>query len=131
YDKLYTREAPPTDAAERHAYAKEVIGRFASKAYRRPVPEDTLNHLVELAEKTYSAPGVTFESGIAQAVVAVLSSPRFLFHLEGAEGVSTGETFARIDEYSLASRLSYALWCTMPDEELTRLAAAGELRKNF
>src|SRR6185312_10497587 len=67
----------------------------------------------------------------AQSIVAVLSSPRFLFHQEETEPLAAGETYPRIDEYSLASRLSLALWCSIPDEELTRLAAAGELRKNF
>ena len=86
-----------------------MLGRFASKAFRRPAPEATLSRLVALAEKTYSLPDTTFEKGIAQAIVAILSSPRFLFHLEGAESPLAGETFARIDEYSLAARLSFAL----------------------
>ena len=131
FEKLYTRDTPPTDPQERRAYAREVLGRFASKAFRRPAPEETLSRLVALAEKTYSLPDTTFEKGIAQAIVAILASPRFLFHLEGAESSATGETFPRIDEYSLAARLSFALWCSLPDDELTRLATAGQLRNNF
>jgi hypothetical protein len=90
-----------------------------------------VDELVEIAEKNYSLPGATFEKGIAQAIVAVLASPRFLFHWEHAEPATGGERFARIDEYTLASRLSYALWSSIPDDELTQLAARGELRKNF
>jgi len=131
FKRLYTREAPPADPTERRAYAREVLQKFASKAYRRPVSDDVLNRLVTLAENSYSLPGVTFERGISQAIVAVLASPRFLFHLEGTEPVVSGDKYPKIDEFSLASRLSYALWCSIPDEELTRLAAAGELRKNF
>jgi hypothetical protein len=131
FSNLYTREEPPTDPTQRRAYAREVLNRFASRAFRRPVPADTLDRLVALAEKTYSIPNTPFETGIAQAIVAILTSPRFLFHLEGAEPVATGEKYPLLDEYSLAARLSYALWCSVPDEELTRLAAAGELRKNF
>lgn len=131
FEKLYTRENPPTDPQERRAYAREVLERFASKAFRRPVPETTLAQLVALAEKAYSLPDTTFEKGIAQAITATLASPRFLFHLEGAQPLANGETFPQIDEYSLAARLSFALWCSIPDDELTRLAAGGQLRKNF
>lgn len=131
YKRFYTRDKPPVEAAERRAYAHEVLARFAARAYRRPVASATVNQLVDIAEKTYSVPGTTFETGIAQAIVAVLGSPRFLFHLETAEPAASGQTVARLDEYSLASRLSYALWSSMPDDELTQLAAKGELRRNF
>ena len=131
YHRFYTRDRPPTDAAERRAYAREVLARFAARAYRRPVAKETVDQLVELAERSYSLPGTTFEKGIAQAVVAVLASPRFLFHIEQPEPAAPGQTVARLDEYSLASRLSYALWSSMPDDELTQLAAKGELRRNF
>ena len=66
FDKLYTRDTPPTDPHERRAYAREVIERFASKAFRRPVPEQSLSRLIALAEKTYSLPDTAFEKGIAQ-----------------------------------------------------------------
>ncbi len=131
FDKLYTREKPPSDPQERRAYAREVLGRFAAKAFRRPASEETLTRVVDLAEKSYGQPDVPFEAGIAQAIVAVLSSPQFLFHLEQTEPLAAGEKYPRIDGYGLAARLSYALWCSIPDDELTRLAAAGELRKNL
>jgi hypothetical protein len=88
--------------------------------------------LVAVAEKVYAQAGKTFEAGIADAMVAALSSPRFLFRLEQRDPRSaSGAAFADVDEYSLASRLSYFLWSTMPDEELFRLAGNGELRKNL
>jgi hypothetical protein len=131
YKRFYTRERPPEAPAERRAYAHEVLARFIDKAYRRPVETEKVDQLVKLAEFTYSIPGNTFEKGIAQAIAAVLASPRFLFHLERTEPVNPGQRFPQIDEYSLASRLSYALWSSMPDDELIQLAARGALRANF
>ena len=105
---------------------------FATKAYRRPVDDQTVDRLTALAETVYSQPGKTFEAGIAHAMEAVIASPRFLFLMEAsAPGASPNDAWSQIDEYSLASRLSYFLWATMPDDELTRLAARGELRKNL
>src|SRR5690606_15072750 len=83
------------------------------------------------AERVYRQPGKTFEQGIAQAMAAVLSSPRFLFRIEEPVAHPATARYADVDEYSLASRLSYFLWSTMPDAELTALAARGELRKNL
>jgi mono/diheme cytochrome c family protein len=132
YNQFFTRDEAPADPAARRAYAREALGAFATKAYRHPVPEDTLDRLTDLAEKEYSQPGRTFEKGVAQAMVAVLASPRFLFRIDKPETVA-GQLpqFAPVDEYSLASRLSYFLWSTMPDDELIKLAAAGQLRKNL
>lgn len=131
YERFFSREKPPEAPAERRAYAREILARFAPKAYRRPVPAETVEELVDLAETTYSVPGITFEKGVAQAMVALLASPRFLFHVETAEPADAGEPYARIDEYTLASRLSYSLWASMPDDELMALAGRGELRKSF
>src|SRR5207245_8579451 len=61
----------------------------------------------------------------------VLASPRFLFRVEEPQPGAANGAFALVDEYSLASRLSYFLWSTMPDDELTRLAGRGELRRNL
>ena len=108
------------------------MGSFAKKAYRRPVEAPVVERLAKLAESIYRQPGKTFEVGIAQAVAAMLASPRFLFRMEeAASGAARGSAIVNVDEYSLASRLSYFLWSTMPDEELFRLAGKGELRKNL
>ncbi len=113
------------------ADARDVLRKFATKAFRRPVDEPTVERLAKLAESVSAQPGKTFETGIAHAIVAVLASPRFLFRIEESESGSEAHAVANVDEYSLASRLSYFLWSTMPDEELIRLAGAGELRKNL
>ncbi len=131
YDRFFPREVPAAPD-DRRKYAHEVLGNFAKKAYRRPVDVQTVDRLAALAETIYSQPGKTFETGISYAMAAVLASPRFLFRLEETEqNTPDGARFANVDEYSLASRLSYFLWSTMPDEELFRLAERGELRKNL
>ena len=128
--RFFTRPAPP-GPTERRAYAREVLLSFARKAYRRPVDDTTVDRLVALAEGTSRQPGQTFEGGIAQAMVAVLSSPRFLFREEGVEPVRAGHLHPFIDEHALAARLSYFLWSSMPDALLMRLADEGGLRKDL
>ncbi len=129
YEKFFPKKVP-ADARLRRAYARELLGGFARRAFRRPVEAATLDRLVSLAESIYSQTGKTFEAGVSQGMVAILSSPRFLFREERPERSSAG-VYPFIDEFSLASRLSYFLWSSMPDEELLRLAEAGTLRKNL
>jgi hypothetical protein len=130
YQRFFPK-AVPQNAADRRAYARELLAAFASRAFRRPADDQTVGRLVSLAEKTYSEPGKTFEAGVAQAMTAVLVSPQFLFREEYAETNRSPGSQPGVDEYSLASRLSYFLWSTMPDEELLRLAEHRELRKNL
>jgi len=132
YERFFTRDQAPTDPASRRAYARELLGAFATKAFRQPVPDDSLDQLVAIAEKIYRAPGKTFEQGVSQAMVAVLASPRFLFRIEEpAVAADPSAPFVPVNEYALASRLSYFLWSTMPDDELLKLAAAGQLRQQL
>lgn len=134
YDKYFPREVP-AGKAERRAYAEELLAAFATRAYRRPLDpsagDETAGRLAGLAEATYTQKGKTFEQGVAHAMAAVLASPRFLFKLEQPAPHAGSQAVADVDEYSLASRLSYFLWSTMPDDELLKLAAQGELRKNL
>ncbi|WP_436714976.1 DUF1592 domain-containing protein [Roseiconus lacunae] len=131
YERFFTRDSPPTEPDQRRSYAAEVLERFATRAYRGEVDQVTIDRLVGLAETVYSQPGETFETGIGRAIVGVLSSPRFLFRIEAAANSSPDAKYAPVDEISLASRLSYFLWSSMPDEELVRLAENGELRANL
>jgi hypothetical protein len=135
YEKFFPRETPKSASARRD-YAREILEPFVRRAYRRPVDAKTVDRLVALAESTYSQPGKTFEAGIGQAMIAVLASPRFLFREEGVEPVARvstarAATHPLVDEYALASRLSYFFWSSMPDAELFRLADEGKLRKNL
>ena len=120
----------PDDVAGQRRYAHDLLARFASKAFRRPVDDATVDRLTSLAEDVSGDKGATFEAGVAHAMAAVLTSPRFLFREEDAEGNASGR-FPLVDEYGLASRLSYFLWSTMPDDELTRLAGEHKLRDNL
>ena len=127
YERFFIREAPEGPAARR-AYAREVLGNFTAKAFRRSVDARTVDRLAAMAADVYTQPGKTFEAGVAHAMVAVLASPRFLFRLEEAADPAPSAA-ASVDEYSLASRLSYFLWSTMPDDELLGLATRGQLRE--
>ena len=104
--------------------AREALTRFASRAYRRPVTESELNRLVGLVEQVEQG-GDRFERGMQLAVQAVLVSPHFLFRveLEQRPGVVRPLT-----DLELASRLSYFLWSSLPDDELFTLATRRQLR---
>lgn len=129
--RYFPKGDAPEDAAGRQAYAKELLGGFAQKAFRRPIDKETVERLAALAESIYQKPGQSFEAGISQAMVAVLASPRFLFREEDIDTKRPGKGHPLIDEHALASRLSYFLWSSMPDAELTRLANEGKLRNSL
>ena len=106
------------------------MAQFGLRAFRRPLDEETLVQLVDGVEVAYRESG-HFQESLKPALAKMLCSPRFLFRtalpLEGQEHIPRG----LIDEYSLASRLSYFLWSSMPDDELLELARNGELRANL
>ncbi len=131
YERFFTRDMPPQDPAQRRAYARECLNRFASKAFRRPANKEIVEQLAGIAEQTYNVAGNTFEMGVSRAIAAVLASPRFLFRVESTEPAAAGQPYANVDEYALASRLSYFLWSSMPDDELFKLAGEGKLRQNL
>ena len=116
--------------------AREVVERFASRAYRRPITGGELARLVKFVDLA-AQNGESFERGIQLAVEAVLVSPQFLFRVEldrrprprpkSGERTTTPQAFP-IGEHELASRLSYFLWSSMPDDELLGLARDGKLR---
>ena len=131
YRKIFPRGEPPVAPAERERYAREILSAFATRAFRRPVDAVMLSRLVRLVHNVEVQPGGTFEQGVSRAMMAILASPRFLFRFEQAEPADAGARFPRVDEFALASRLSYFLWSTMPDETLFALAQRGELRANL
>jgi len=118
----------PDDTAKRNEYTRGLLKTFATKAYRRPVDDATCDKLMKLVEE--HAVGRTYEAGVAQAMTVILASPRFLFREEGILSGPAG-IHPLIDEYALASRLSYFLWSSMPDEELFRRAGEGRLRADL
>ncbi|MCI0535251.1 MAG: DUF1592 domain-containing protein [Verrucomicrobiales bacterium] len=130
FDHFFTKDVPAKQS-ERRKYAREILARFASKAFRRPVDARTVERLAAIAESVSKEPGKRFEDGIAQAVIPVLASPRFLFRVEEADSSLWSKSFSNVDEPALASRLSYFLWSSMPDDQLFRLAERRGLRKNL
>jgi len=131
YERFFDQDAPPLEAAERLAYARDILRRFATRAYRRPPGEAMVEKLAAFAESIYREPDQTFEAGVARAMVAVLASPRFVFRVEETLPPEAPGRHPLVDEYALASRLSYFLWSSMPDEELSRLAEEGTLRRDL
>jgi hypothetical protein len=119
---LGQRKAGQTDPD----YAFSILERFASRAYRRPVTKDEVDRLVTLYALARKE-GERFERGIQLGVQAALMSPFFLFKVEYDRTSKEGGPLA-ITDYELATRLSYFLWSTMPDQELMDLARDGKLR---
>jgi hypothetical protein len=128
YERFFGK-GPPEGRAERIQATRALLERFASRAYRRPVDEQTADRLAKLAESVSTQPGQTFEAGISRAMTVVLASPRFLFREEGA--LPGAASHPKVDEHALASRLSYFLWSSMPDDELFRLAKENKLRASL
>lgn len=108
---------------------REVLTRFVTRAYRRPATSDEVERLAALSDSVVAA-GEPWAAGIQRAMEAVLVSPKFLFRLELDDRPDSTEPHP-IDEFQLASRLSYFLWSTMPDDELLSLAASKQLTPNL
>jgi mono/diheme cytochrome c family protein len=128
---LFSEGPPPVDETQRDPYRESIIRKFANQAFRRPVDDATIARLVGLAREVDLQPNNTFEDGIAEAVTAILVSPRFLLRAEVQPEPNNPGKVVPIDEYSLASRLSYFLWSSVPDEELLKLAGENKLRANL
>lgn len=119
----------PDSKACREA-ARTILTGFATQAFRRPARADEVDRclvLYDQAEKT----GERFENRIRTALFRVLVSPHFLYRVELDPPNSLAGSSYLVNEYELASRLSYFLWSSMPDEELFNLAARGQLRANL
>src|SRR5262249_5968217 len=134
----------PGDGLTKDEAARKIITRFARRAFRRPVTEAEIERYLRLF-KMADKQGEKFEKAVGLSVQAILVSPHFLFRIErnpalsplapggrgvGGEGVKP-RTAHLVSEHELATRLSYFLWSTMPDDELFTLADRGELRKNL
>lgn len=128
YRKIFFDGPPPADATAREAYLRKILRHFADRAFRRPVDPATLDRLTQMAQAAERRAKGSFERGVALGLTAILSSPRFLFRAEVEAPTGGDDRTVPIDEYSLASRLSYLFWSSLPDDELLRLAGEGRLR---
>lgn len=109
------------------ACARAIVENLAPRTYRRPVNAQEVDNLLRLV-KLAQQEGDSFEEGMRLAVQAMLVSPNFLFRLERDSRPDDPTASHAISEYELASRLSYFLWASMPDEPLLRAAGRNELR---
>ena len=108
--------------------ARELLGAFASKAFRRPVAAAELERLGKLVDGALAGKS-PFTEAVGVGVQAVLCSPTFLFRWElDPDALKPGDV-RNLNDYEVASRLSYFLWSSLPDEPLFALAAKGELTK--
>lgn len=111
-------------------YAREVIARFMTRAYRRPVSDAEVDRKVALFQKLRTQES-SFETTLVSTLTAVLCSSNFLLISEPEETIVKDVTTKRrrLNDYELASRLSYFLWSSMPDETLFELAAREQLHQ--
>ena len=138
----FSEAVPPLHAMHRKVFfkapgpqttnqvAREILRRVTDRAYRRSATTAELDGLMRLFGQARES-GDGFEASVKQALMAVLVSPRFLFRGEIQSNPDNPHETHRVSEYALASRLSYFLWSTMPDDELFRLAGQGRLRRNL
>ena len=119
--------AKPADASKA---ARAIVTDFTHRAWRRPVTPAEIDRLMRLYDVTREQ-GDSFEAGVKLAMKAVLVSPHFLFLGDLPKTAAPGTQPLPLDEVTLASRLSYFLWSSMPDDDLLGLAEHGKLRKNL
>ncbi len=116
----------PGSVAEERACAEEILSSLARQAYRRPVADGDVQELLTFFQQGREIGG--FDAGIKLAIERILVSPDFLFRIQQDPAGAAPGTVYPISDIELASRLSFFLWSSGPDEELLALAEAGELR---
>ena len=113
----------PTDGPERSC-ATEIVTNLAERAFRRPVTDTDVDSLMAFYDAGFETGG--FEGGVRDALSAVLASPHFIYRAESADAEGSVTT---LNDLELASRLSFFLWSSLPDEELLTLAESARLSK--
>jgi hypothetical protein len=127
----YARLMGPADfRAPKLVRAKQIIASFGSRAFRRPLTNEEQQRFLELF-KTMDEQTESFDHATKLVLEAVLISPQFLFRGDVQPDPNNEKAIHPVDDYALASRLSYFLWSSMPDEELFQLAARRSLRRNL
>ncbi|HEX4795969.1 MAG TPA: DUF1592 domain-containing protein [Humisphaera sp.] len=107
---------------------REIVSNLARQAYRRPVSDEEVDELVKAIAMVQSA-GDSFDEGLCIAIQKLLISPYFLYRVERAPNADKSKPIHPIGQHELATRLSYFLWSSMPDEELSRCADEQKLRE--
>jgi hypothetical protein len=115
----------PMAPAEEQACAEKIISSLARRAYRRPIAADDLPPLLALFRQGASEDG--FDAGVRLALLKILVSPEFIFRMEFDPPGPTAGRVHRVSDVELASRLSFFLWSSIPDDELLAVAERGDL----
>jgi hypothetical protein len=131
YRMIFVDGPAPEDEAGRDRYARKIMRSFVSRAFRKPLDDSTIDRLVDIVKEVDRQPGKEFEDGIKQAIATCLASPRFLFRVEIQPEPNNPGKIVPLDDYSIASRLSFFLWGSVPDDELLSLAFNNKLRPNL
>jgi mono/diheme cytochrome c family protein len=115
----------PAARADEEACAQKILSNLAHHAYRRPVTDEDMSQLMALYKQ--GAQGNGFEAGVRLALQKILVSPDFIFRAEYDPAGAQPGSVNRISDIELASRLSFFLWSSMPDDELLAVAESGKL----
>ncbi|HUA84158.1 MAG TPA: DUF1592 domain-containing protein [Bryobacteraceae bacterium] len=122
----------PATSSDEIPCAKQILLRLARQAYRRPVTPNDMEGLLSFYQQGRNGdaknPG-NFETGIRTAIQAILTNPEFVFRFEKVPANAVPGTNFRISDLELATRLSYFLWSTAPDDQLLTVASEGKLRQ--
>ena len=124
---LTCRPGSRATAADAADCAHSILSTLARRAYRRPVTDGDLARLIPFYEQGQAEGG--FERGIQRAIERILVSPEFLFRIERDPDEISPDGVYRVSDLELASRVSFFLWSSIPDDELLDLAIRGELRE--
>src|SRR5262249_10704239 len=119
--------ARPTGPADEEVSARKILSVLLRRAYRRPVVDGGLDKSMAFYRR--GREGADFDAGIELALSAVLVNPQFLFRVERDPKDLAPNVAYPVSDIDLASRLSFFLWSSIPDDELLDLAARNELRK--
>jgi mono/diheme cytochrome c family protein len=125
--KIFT--CSPKQASEEVGCARAILTKLARQAYRRPVTDKDLEPLLSFYQASRNRGG-NFDQGVESGIRMILADPQFVFRFEADPTNVTDGSVYRISDLELASRLSYFLWSSLPDEPLLELAAQNKLRDN-
>ena len=135
YYRIFFDGLPDADRSNRTKYASKILNHFGRRAFRQPLSKSYLKRLMKLADVNRRENGKikdgAFEEGVARALTAVLASPRFIFRSELQPKPNEPGRVVKLNEFELASRISYFLWSSLPDDELFQLAQQKQLRANL
>jgi hypothetical protein len=119
----------PKTPAEEGPCAEQIVQTLATRAFRRPITGAEKAALMKFYQQGHDAPdGGNFDVGVRRAMTAILASPSFLNRAEPVPATAEPGSIYRINDLELASRLSFFLWSTVPDDELRKVAVSGKLR---